>query len=84
MYSKNQVPDPAAAPLEKGQRPIIPLERVVKLVTDAFTGATERHIEVGDGLEMFVIEKGKGVRIISKGKPSALALFLFLIELGES
>lgn len=34
-------------------------------MTDAFTGATERHIEVGDGLEMFVIEKGKGVRLVS-------------------
>ncbi|KAM0749243.1 N-terminal nucleophile aminohydrolase [Meredithblackwellia eburnea MCA 4105] len=65
VYSKNQVPDPTVAPLEKGQRPVIQLEKVLALVTDAFTGATERHIEVGDGLEMFVIEKGKGARLIS-------------------
>lgn len=31
------------------------------LVTDAFTGATERHIEVGDGLSFFLIKKGQGV-----------------------
>lgn len=47
---------------------MIPLETVLGLVTDAFTGATERHIEVGDGLEMFVIEKGKGVRLVSLGE----------------
>lgn len=67
VYSKNQVRDPQLPALEKGKRPELPLERVIGLVTDAFTGATERHIEVGDGLEMFVIEKGKGVRLISKG-----------------
>lgn len=32
-------------------------ERVVGLVKDAFTSATERHIEVGDGLQMLVITK---------------------------
>lgn len=32
-------------------------ETVVQLVKDAFTSATERHIEVGDGLQMFVITK---------------------------
>lgn len=54
-------------------------------MTDAFTGATERHIEVGDGLEMFVIEKGKGVRLVSLREyllslslSSSLAGFLFL------
>lgn len=44
----------------------LPIEKVEALVTDAFTGATERHIEVGDGLEIFVIEVGKGVRVIRK------------------
>ena len=41
------------------QRPIEPLsrDRVVGLVKDAFTSATERHIEVGDGLQMLVITK---------------------------
>lgn len=33
----------------------MPLPDVVALVIDAFTGATERHIEVGDGLEIFVV-----------------------------
>lgn len=32
-------------------------ERVAGLVKDAFTSATERHIEVGDGLQMLVITK---------------------------
>lgn len=68
VYGKNQTLDPTAAPLEKGQRPDLPLDRVLGLVVDAFTGATERHIEVGDGLEMFVVEVGKGVRLISKGQ----------------
>lgn len=31
------------------------LPDVIALVIDAFTGATERHIEVGDGLEIFVV-----------------------------
>jgi 20S proteasome subunit beta 6 len=42
------------------------LEKVEALVTDAFTGAAERHIEVGDGLEIFIIEAGKGVRVVRK------------------
>ncbi|EFP86392.2 20S proteasome subunit beta 6 [Puccinia graminis f. sp. tritici CRL 75-36-700-3] len=44
----------------------LPLEKVQALVTDAFTGAAERHIEVGDGLEIFIIEAGKGVRVVRK------------------
>lgn len=32
----------------------LPLEKVLSLVMDTFTSATERHIEVGDGLEMYV------------------------------
>ena len=41
------------------QRPVESLdqETVVQLVKDAFTSATERHIEVGDGLQMMVITK---------------------------
>ncbi len=31
------------------------LPEVLRIVTDSFTSATERHIEVGDGLEMFVV-----------------------------
>lgn len=37
------------------------LEEVIQLVRDAFTSATERHIEVGDGLEILIITK-EGVR----------------------
>lgn len=32
-------------------------DTVIQLVKDAFTSATERHIEVGDGLQMLVITK---------------------------
>lgn len=35
----------------------LPLGTVMSIVIDSFTGATERHIEVGDGLEMFVVMK---------------------------
>ncbi|KAL6716316.1 Proteasome subunit beta type-6 [Lecanora helva] len=35
----------------------LPREEVEQLVRDAFTSATERHIEVGDGLQMLVITK---------------------------
>jgi 20S proteasome subunit beta 6 len=40
----------------------LPLERVVKIVKDAFASATERHIEVGDGLEIYIVDKD-GVRV---------------------
>lgn len=33
---------------------------MLALVIDAFTGATERHIEVGDGLEIFVVLESSG------------------------
>ncbi|EXJ79025.1 20S proteasome subunit beta 6 [Capronia epimyces CBS 606.96] len=35
----------------------LPKEDVIGLVKDAFTSATERHIEVGDGLQMLIITK---------------------------
>lgn len=40
-------------------RTIVDLSRetVVGLVKDAFSSATERHIEVGDGLQMLIITK---------------------------
>jgi 20S proteasome subunit beta 6 len=44
-------PDPSQAPTP-GQ---LPLSKVLALVTDTFTSATERHIEVGDGLEVFIV-----------------------------
>jgi len=41
------------------ERPVeyLPKEKVKGLVKDAFTGATERHIEVGDGLQLVTISK---------------------------
>lgn len=36
------------------------LPEVLRIVTDSFTSATERHIEVGDGLEMFVVRLPPG------------------------
>lgn len=63
VYSKNQSKDPNAPVLAKGERPVLPMETVLALVTDAFTGATERHIEVGDGLQIWTIVKGKGATL---------------------
>lgn len=41
------------------ERPVedLPKETVIKLVKDAFTSATERHIEVGDGLQIITVTK---------------------------
>jgi len=50
IYFKNQVPE-AGSPHPSH----LPLQRVLSLVVDSFTSATERHIEVGDGLEIYVI-----------------------------
>lgn len=47
--------------LQERPREPLPMETVLKLVKDAFTSATERHIEVGDGLQILLITKD-GVR----------------------
>lgn len=47
---------------EKPREPL-PLDHVMQLVKDAFTSAAERHIEVGDGLQIFVVTK-EGVKEI--------------------
>ena len=44
IYFKNQVPPPGVA---GGHPTHLPLDRVLSIVTDSFTSATERHIEVG-------------------------------------
>ena len=49
--------EPAYIP---GSRSNLPLERVLGLVTDAFTGATEREIYVGDMMELFVVQVKRG------------------------
>ncbi|WFD28856.1 proteasome endopeptidase complex [Malassezia nana] len=33
----------------------LPLNKTLRIVMDSFTSATERHIEVGDGLEIYVV-----------------------------
>lgn len=60
MNGKNLVPPPNPGPDEPilvpyGGRSNLPKEKVLSLIRDAFSGATERHIEVGDGLEMLVV-----------------------------
>ncbi|QLQ79028.1 hypothetical protein HG537_0B03750 [Torulaspora globosa] len=47
----------------KVKRPLsyLSIEEVIKLVRDSFTSATERHIHVGDGLEILIVTK-EGVR----------------------
>ncbi|TKA22454.1 hypothetical protein B0A50_07997 [Salinomyces thailandicus] len=54
---KNQYEPGSVQGLEKKQLEAKPLDRetVEGLVRDAFTSAVERHIEVGDGLQMMVI-----------------------------
>ncbi|CCG82412.1 putative Proteasome component Prs3 [Taphrina deformans PYCC 5710] len=52
QYDENGEPQ-KATPLE--------LSKVLSLCRDAFTSATERHIEVGDGLEFAIVTK-EGVR----------------------
>lgn len=56
---KNQYEPGSGEGLEKVQKMAEPLNRetVEALVRDAFTSAVERHIEVGDGLQMMVITK---------------------------
>ncbi|KAF8828057.1 hypothetical protein HHX47_DHR4000832 [Lentinula edodes] len=56
IYFKNQVPQPGHPHPQH-----LPLTTVIQLVIDSFTSATERHIEVGDGLEMFIV--------LAKGSP---------------
>ncbi|KAK0201500.1 nucleophile aminohydrolase [Desarmillaria ectypa] len=50
IYFKNQTPAPGTS-----HPAHLSLTDVLALVIDSFTSATERHIEVGDGLEMYVV-----------------------------
>ncbi|GJE92585.1 proteasome subunit [Phanerochaete sordida] len=50
IYFKNQ-----QAPVGSSHPVHLPLQDVLSIVIDSFTSATERHIEVGDGLEIYVI-----------------------------
>ncbi|GMG22140.1 unnamed protein product [Ambrosiozyma monospora] len=53
---KNQM-DPESNGTKKKELRYLSLEEVLQLVRDAFTSATERHIEVGDGLEILIVTK---------------------------
>ncbi|KAJ7931402.1 nucleophile aminohydrolase [Mycena leptocephala] len=50
IYFRNQTPAPGTS-----HPAHLPLSHVLSLVIDSFTSATERHIEVGDGLEIYVV-----------------------------
>lgn len=41
--------------LQAKQAEPLPRQEVERIVKDAFTSATERHIEVGDGLQMLIV-----------------------------
>ncbi|KAF9805021.1 hypothetical protein IEO21_09220 [Rhodonia placenta] len=57
IYFKNQTPAPGTP-----HPTYLPLPDVLAIVIDSFTSATERHIEVGDGLEMYVVlAKGRSI-----------------------
>ena len=53
---KNQMPTPETSIPEPGH---LPLPHALRIVMDSFTSATERHIEVGDGLEVFIVRSMK-------------------------
>lgn len=57
---KNQY-EPDSHGTKKKELKYLKLEEVIQLVRDAFSSATERHIHVGDGLEILIVTKD-GVR----------------------
>ncbi|KAK6200162.1 proteasome subunit [Scheffersomyces amazonensis] len=57
---KNQY-EPGTDGKKKKDLRYLKLEEVLELVRDAFSSATERHIYVGDGLELLIVTK-EGVR----------------------
>lgn len=56
VNGKNQMLESGKPAYVPGQRSNLPLDRVLGLVTDAFTGATEREIYVGDMMELYVVQ----------------------------
>jgi len=61
IYFRNQTPAPGTS-----HPTHLPLPDVLSIVIDSFTSATERHIEVGDGLEMYVVlAKGRSTEELS-------------------
>lgn len=58
---KNQF-EPGTDGKVKKELRYLKLDEVLELVKDAFSSATERHIQVGDGLEIFIVTK-EGVKV---------------------
>ncbi|KAJ7200321.1 20S proteasome subunit [Mycena pura] len=50
IYFKNQTPSPGST-----QPTHLPLSRVLSLSLDSFKKAADRHIQVGDGVELYVV-----------------------------
>lgn len=62
IYFKNQTPAPGTS-----HPAHLPIDHVLELVIDSFTSATERHIEVGDGLEIYVVlAKGSTPQVLDR------------------
>ncbi|OLL26164.1 Proteasome subunit beta type-6 [Neolecta irregularis DAH-3] len=59
---KNQFQVSANGEIIPRAKTTLPLEQALKLVRDAFNAAAERHIEVGDHLEIHVVTK-EGVQV---------------------
>jgi len=56
-YKNQYVPGSTGHDMEQRQPELLERNVVEELVRDAFTSAVERHIEVGDGLQIMVITK---------------------------
>lgn len=69
---RNQTSTPERTVPTPGQ---MTLPEVLKIVVDSFTSATERHIEVGDGLEVFVV-RTPGARAEGEAAKGAAAVDL--------
>lgn len=52
IYFRNHTPAPGQPAFDSSSHP---LSSVLSILVDSFSSATERHIEVGDGLEGYVI-----------------------------
>ncbi|CAD6887979.1 unnamed protein product [Tilletia controversa] len=62
---KNQLSTPGSPLPAPGT---LPLPRILNFVMDSFTSATERHIEVGDGVEIFVVRNSPAA--VAAGAPA--------------
>ena len=63
MFKNLNAPDGSPIP-EPGH---LPLDQTLRIVMDSFTSATERHIEVGDGLEIYVV---RAIQSTAENAPS--------------